>query len=195
MGNLAKRAVALPVAALSAVALTGIVAGTAHAAAVTSGSVTLSVNSSFLAALAKHGVVVSPHHASSVTTANGQVSVTFAATGGDANVSTFSGTIATSGSLCIRDLKTGRGVNLSALLFDLGDAQWDGQPSVAVGEEPLVDLAGTQSGNINGTTQTYVASDLTLDAAGAAYLDSALHTSAFVAGTDIGSFSATWVYA
>lgn len=195
MGNLAKRAVALPVAALSAVALTGIVAGTAHAAAVTSGSVTLSINTTFLQSLAKHGVSVSPHQATSVTKANGQVSVTFAATGGDANISTFSGTIATSGSLCIRDVKTGRGVNLSSLLFDLTDAQWDGQPSVAVGEQPLVDLAGTQSGNINGTTQTYVATDLTLDAAGAAYLDSALHTSAFVAGTDIGSFSATWVYA
>jgi hypothetical protein len=195
MGNLAKRAIALPVAALSAVALTGIVAGTANAAAVTGGSVTLNVNDSFLAALAKHGVIVAPHQAASVTHANGQVSVTFAATGGDANVSTFSGTISTSGSLCIRDVKTGKGANLSALLFDLTDAQWDGQPSAAVGEEPLVDLAGTQSTTINGTTQTYVASDLTLDAAGATYLDSALHTSAFVSGTDIGSFSATWVYA
>lgn len=195
MGNLAKRAIALPVAALSAVALTGIVAGTANAAAVTSGSVTLSINTSFLKALAQHGVQVHPHGASSITNASGQFSVTFAATGGDANISTFSGTIETSGSLCIRDVKTGKGVNLSALLFDLTDTQWDGQPSAAVGEQPLVDLAGTQAGNINGTTQTYTASDLTLDAAGAAYLDDALHTSAFVAGTDVGSFTATWVYA
>jgi len=193
MGNLAKRAIALPVAALSAVALTGVVAGTANAAAVTSGSVTLSINTSFLKTLVQHGVVVAPHHASSVTTANGQVSVTFAATGGDANISTFSGTISTSGSICVMDARTHKAVDLSALLFDVGDAQFDAQPSAAVGETPLVDLAGTQSGNINGTTNTYVASDLTLDAVGAADLNAALGTTAFVSGEDVGSFSATWV--
>jgi len=46
---------------------------------------------------------------------------------------------------------------------------------------------------VNGTTETYTASELTLDAAGAAYLNSALDTNAFVSGTDIGSLSATWV--
>ena len=195
MGILAKRAIVLPVAAFSAVALTGIVAGTASAASVTSGSVTVSVDNTFLAALAKHGVLVNEHGATSVADANGQLSVTFAATGGDANVSTFSGTISDSGTICVTDVRTRKSVDLSALLFDLGDAQFDGQPSAAVGEVPLVDLAGTQTGNINGTTQTYAATDLTLDAAGAAYLNSALNTTVFTSGEDVGSFSASWVYA
>ena len=189
----AKRAIALPVAALSAVALTGIAAGTAGATTVASGSVTLNVNVTFLEALAKYGVVLAPSGYSSVSATSSQVSVTFALTGGDADVSTYSGTATVSGSIRAYDVKTKKSTQISALLFDLLDAQFDGQTATSGGEEPLVDLAGTQSGNINGTTETYVASDLTLDAAGAADLNAALGTSAFVGGTDLGSFSASWV--
>jgi hypothetical protein len=189
----AKRAVALPLAALSAVALTGIVAGTASATTVTSGSVTLNVNVSFLESLAKAGVVLAPTSYSSVSSTSSQVSVTYAVTGGDADVSTYSGTLTATGGICAFDAKTKQSTEISALLFDLGDAQFDGQTATSGGEEPLVDLAGTQTANINGTTETYVASDLTLDAVGAADLNAALGTTAFVSGEDVGSFSATWV--
>jgi hypothetical protein len=189
----AKRAIALPVAALSAMALTGFAADPAGATTVASGSVTLTVDTSFLQALAKHGVGLTPSGDSSVSTTSTSVSVTYAATSGDADVSTFSGTISASGSICAFDARTGKSTEISALLFDLGDAQFDGQTATSGGEEPLVDLAGTQTGNINGTTETYVASDLTLDAAAAADLNAALGTNAFVTGEDVGSFSATWV--
>lgn len=192
----AKRAIALPMAALSALALTGIAAGTANAAAVTSGSVTLNVNTSFLAALAHYGVGLKPAGYSSLSGTSSQVSVTFAATGGDANVNTFSGTISTSGSICAFDVRTHKSTQITNLLFDLLDTQFDGQTATSGGvQEPLVDLAGTQSGTITGTTETYSASDLTLDAVGAADLNAALGTTAFVSGEDVGSFSATWVYA
>jgi hypothetical protein len=189
----AQRILALPVAALSAVALTGLVAGTASASTVTSGSVTLTVNASFITALAEHGIVFVPNGYSSISYANGAVSVTYTATSGDADISTFSGTVSYSGGICGFDLKNGKHVDLSSLLFDLGDTQFDGQTSASGGEVPLVDLAGSQSGNISGTTETYAATDLTLDAAGAAYLDSALGTKALTGGEDVGSFSATWV--
>ena len=193
MRNSAKRAIALPVAALSAVALTGIAANSASATTVASGSVTLNVNVSFLEALAKYGVALAPTSYSSVSSTSSQVSVTYAVTGGTADVSTFSGSLSTSGGICAFDAKTKKSTQISALLFDLGDTQFDGQTATSGGEEPLVDLAGTQSGNINGTTETYAASDLTLDAVGAADLNAALGTTAFVAGEDVGSFSATWV--
>ena len=189
----AKRALALPVAALSAVALTGIAANAAHATTVASGSVTLNVNVTFLQALAKYGVALVPSGYSSVSTTSSQVSVTFALTGGDAEVNTYSGTATASGTICAFDVKTKKSTEISALLFDLLDAQFDGQTATSGGDEPLVDLGGTQSGNINGTTETYVASDLTLDAAGAADLNAALGTTAFSSGEDVGSFSATWV--
>ncbi len=188
----AKRALTLPVALVSAVALTGLMTGTANAATVSSGSVTLSVNASFLGALAGHGVGFLPSGFSSLSYANGQVAVTYAATGGDADINTYAGTISYSGAVCGFDLK-GKSVELSSLLFDFGDAQFDGETPTSGGEVPLVDLAGTQIGDVNGTTETYTASELTLDAAGAAYLNSALDTNAFVSGTDIGSLSATWV--
>jgi hypothetical protein len=193
MRNSAKRAIALPVAALSAVALTGIVAGTASATTVTSGSVTLNVNATFLEALAKYGVVLAPSGYSSTSATSSQVSVTYAVTGGDADVSTYSGSLTASGGICAFDARTKKSTEISTLLFDLGDAQFDGQTATSGGEEPLVDLAGTQSGNISGTTETYVASDLTLDAAGAADLNAALGTTAFASGEDVGSFSASWV--
>ncbi len=119
------------------------------------------------------------------------MAVDYAATEGNADISTFSGTISYSGGLCGFDLN-GKHVELSSLLFDLGDTQFDGATATS-GEVPLVDLAGTQAGNINGTTETYSASSLTLDPAGAAFLNSALGTSAFVSGESVGSFSATWV--
>ncbi|WP_034090036.1 hypothetical protein [Streptacidiphilus albus] len=187
----ARNAIALSVAALSAAMLTGLGAGTADAATVASGSATLTVNASFLASLAEHGVVFLPSGYSSVSYANGQVAVDYAATEGNADISTFSGTISYSGGLCGFDLN-GKHVELSSLLFDLGDTQFDGATATS-GEVPLVDLAGTQAGNINGTTETYSASSLTLDPAGAAFLNSALGTSAFVSGESVGSFSATWV--
>ena len=189
----AQRILALPVAALGAVALTGLVAGTAGASTVTSGSVTLTVNASFLTALAQHGVAFVPKDYSSISYAGGEVAVTFAATSGNADISTFSGTIAYSGGICGFDLKSGKSIELGSLLFDLGDTQFDGQGSAAAGEVPLVDLAGTQSGDIVGTTETYSASDLVLDAAGASYLNGALGTKAFSSGEDVGSFGATWV--
>ncbi len=193
MRNSARRAIALPVAALSAVALTGIAAGTASATTVTSGSVTLNVNVTFLEALAKYGVALAPSGYSSVSSTSSQVSVTYAVTGGDADVSTYSGSLTASGSIRAFDVRTKKSTEISALLFDLGDAQFDGQTATSGGEEPLVDLAGTQSGNINGTTETYLAGDLTLDAAGAADLNAALGTTAFASGEDVGSFSASWV--
>jgi hypothetical protein len=189
----AKRILALPVAALSAVALTGLVAGTASASTVTSGSVTLTVNASFITALAEHGIVFVPNGYSSISYADGAVSVTYAATSGDADISTFSGTVSYSGGICGFDLENGKNVELSSLLFDLGDTQFDGQTSAGGGEVPLVDLGGGQFGNISGTTETYSASELTLDAAGAAYLNSALGTKALTSGEAVGSFSATWV--
>ncbi len=130
---------------------------------VTNGSVTLNVNVTFLEALAKYGVALAPSGYSSVSSTSSQVSVTYAVTGGDADVSTYSGSLTASGSIRAFDVRTKKSTEISALLFDLGDAQFDGQTATSGGEEPLVDLAGTQSGNINGTTETYLAGDLTLN--------------------------------
>lgn len=192
MRILAKRAIALPVAALSAVALSAVVADTASAD-VTSGTVSLTVNASFLADLAEHGIGFVPQDYTSISYADGEVTVSFAATGGDADINSFSGTISYTGGIIGFDLKSGQAADLNTLIFDLGNAAFDGESSTSGGEVQLLDLAGSQYGNISGSDETYSATDLVLDPAGAAYLDSALDTTAFSAGQDVGSFTASWV--
>jgi hypothetical protein len=190
--SLGKRVLALPAAAAGAMALVAVGAGAAHAAAITGGSVTLTVKAAWVAQLAKAGVVVVPQGDSSLTynAAAKTFSVTFAATGGDADLNLGAGSVDYSGSLLGFSCK-GRTVSLGSLLFDLENGQFDGA-SAAGGELALADLGGTVDGTISGTTQTFESSDLDLDPAGAAYLDSALGTKAFTAGQSIGSFSATW---
>jgi hypothetical protein len=174
-------------------------AGAAHAAVAT-GSVTVTVTDSYIAQLASKGVAIVPQNYSSISYDNvaKTVSVTFAATGGDASLVNDNGTVQLSGGIVLRH--NCKKVALGSLAFDLGNSQFDGQPSAAVGEVPLVDLAGDEEGNISTvtsgttttTTDTYTASSLVLDSAGAAYLDSALNTKAFTAGQAVGSLSATW---
>ena len=188
----AKRAVALPLAALGAVALTGVVATSAQAADTVSGSVTLNVNASFLLQLAQHGIGFVPQDYTTLSYASGAVSVTYPETAGDAEISTYSGTESYSGAILGFDLESGQTVDLNTLIFDLGGTTFYGESSSSGGEVPLLDLAGAQNGYVDGTSETYSATGLVLDPAGADYLDSALHTTAFVAGTSVGSFTAAW---
>jgi len=187
----AKRALALPVAALSAVALAGFAAGTADADVV-SGSVTLTVDASFLAGLAQHGIGFLPSNYTALSYSDGAAKVTYPLSAGTAEVTTFSGTAPAPGGIFGFDIKSLKLVDLQSLIFDLGDSQFDGQGSASVGEVPLFDITGTTFGAVSGTSETYSGSELTLDPAGAAYLNSALGTSAFVAGANVGSFTASW---
>jgi len=187
----AKRAIALPVAVLSAVALSGVVAGSANADVV-SGSLTLTVNASFLAQLAEHGIGFVPSGYTSLSYSNGAADVTYALGAGDADVSNYAGTAPITGGIFGFDIKSRKTVDLNGLLFDLSNLQFDGETSTSGGEVPLLDITGSLYGGVSGTTEEFGGSELVLDAAGAAYLNSALDTSAFVTGTDIGSFGATW---
>lgn len=193
MRGLVKRAAAVSTAALGAIALVGAGASAAHAA-VASGSVTLTVSSSFISQMVHAGVILVPQNAASVTyNSDGSVTIVYTATGGDANLQNFAGTISYAGSILGFSLN-GRTVNLGGLLFDLTDAQFDGQTTTS-GETPLVDLGGALSASISGSTQNFGATSTQIDAAGAALLDSALHTSVFTAGQSVGSFAATWTVA
>jgi hypothetical protein len=183
---------AFPAAAVGAAALVVAGTGTAHAATVSGGSVTLTVNGSWVAQLASAGVVLVPQDFSSLTanSTTQTVAVTYAATGGDANLNLGAGSVTYSGGILGFSLR-GRVVSLGSLLFDLTDGQFD-FASGNSGEVPLVDLGGTVDGTINGSTQTFDASDLVLDQAGADFLNNALATHVFTAGQSIGSFAASW---
>jgi hypothetical protein len=186
-----KRVLALAMAGVGTAALV-VVSGGAANADVSGGTVTLTVNDSFLVQLAKSAVLVVPEGTASTTTGTDPASVviTFTATGGLGDLANSAGSINLAGSLISVSLD-GKSVTLGALNLNLGGSTFDG--ATATGQDtPLLDLAGTEDGTITGSDETYEASDLTIDPAGAALLNAALGTKAFKAGQDIGSISAAW---
>jgi hypothetical protein len=197
------RVLGVPVAAVGIVAGAAVAAPAAHAQTVnidTSGTVAITVPFSYVLQLAEAGVVEFPVPLSelSVDTSNETATVTFTVTGGDADVNVTFGQLDLSGSVDVADAN-GHAVSLSGLELDVANGQVDATPPGSSTPVVLLDLGGSvvsastpSSTNPLASSDVYEASELTVDPAGAAYLDSALHTSAFQAGQDVGSISASW---
>ena len=200
------RFLALPVVAAGIVAGAAVVAPAAAEAQTvnldTSGTVAVTVPLSYIEQLAKAGIVEFPVPLSelSVSTANETATVTFSVTGGNADVSVLEGSVDLKGSVEIASIGLRpRLVTLTGLQLDVSNGQIDATPAGSSTPVVLLDLGGglsfqsTESTtNSSAFTDTYDANELTVDSAGASYLDSALHTSAFQAGQDVGSLAATW---
>jgi hypothetical protein len=193
MRAFSKRAVAL--AAIGAAASAGVMisAGAASADA-TGGTITLTINDSYIAQLAKAGVVVVPENAASVTSDNtaGTVSITFTVSGGTGSLDNYAGAIDATGALL--SLSVDHGLHTVALgslnfnvLFDSFNATPTGGSDTA-----LLDLNGDINATDDDPAQSLSADQLTIDPAGAALLNADLHTNAFTANQNIGSFSAAW---
>lgn len=187
------RALAVPVAAAGILAGVAVAAPSAFAQTDTGGTVTVTVPLSYIVQLAKAGVVEFPVPLSelSADTSDQTVTVTFTVTGGDADVRTFFGSADLSGKLVIADAK-GRVVTLGGLDLNLENGDIEGTPAGSSASVPLLDAGGDITFSPGTTSQSYDASELTVDPAGAAYLNSALRTSAFAAGQNVGSMAATW---
>ena len=196
MRNIAKRFLALPVAAAGAVALVVAGSGAAHASSFESGTVTVTINDSYLLQLAHHGILVLPQGYTSLThnSTTHTETIVFTATTGDASLNNGVGTLSLSGDILVKHWC--HSVKLGSLNFNLTNASFDGATATS-GDQPLVDLAGSVDGTVTpnadgSNTQFIEASNLDIDTAGAAFLNSALGTSAFTAGENIGSISSTW---
>jgi hypothetical protein len=162
----------------------------------TSGTVSITVPLSFVEQLAKAGIVEFPVPLSdlSVNTSNETATATFTVTGGDADVSIFYGSLDLSGSVDVADAN-GNVVTLGGLQLDVFNGQFDATPAGSSTPVVLLDLKDNISGVTPGTgstTDVYDSSDLVVDSAGAAYLNSALGTSAFQAGQQVGTLSSSW---
>lgn len=188
-----KRAVVLAVvgAATSAGVLIG--AGAASADA-TGGTITLTINDSYVAQLAEAGVVILPKDAATVTYDNtaDTVSITFTVSGGTGSLDNYAGAVDATGSVLGFSFDNGlHAVNLSSLNFNVFNDSFNGTPSGG-SDTPILDLNGDINATRNDPNQSMTADQLTIDPAGAALLDSVLDTSAFTANENIGSFSAAW---
>lgn len=187
------RAVAVAVAVAGAVALAVTTATTANAVTITSGTGTLTVNQSYLLTLAKQDVIAVPTQAQSVTysSTTQTVTVVYSANGGDADVTSLSGEVDYSGGLTFFNAENGKHVSLSGLNFQLFFDQFDGTATDGTNVSVL-DTIGNRTATVSGTTQTFSASDLAIDSAGASYLNTTLGTSAFHAGDQVGSFTTSY---
>jgi hypothetical protein len=189
------RALAIPVAAAGILAGVTIAAPAAFAQTDTGGTVTLTIPLSYIVQLAKAGVVSFPVPLSelSVDTTTETATVTFTVTGGDGDVRTFFGSVDLSGTIDVADAN-GDVVTVGSLDLNLENGDIEGTPAGSSTSVPLLDVGGNITFAPGETSQSYDASEMTVDPAGAAYLNSALGTSAFVAGQDVGSMAATWSF-
>jgi len=184
------RYLAVPVAAAGIAAAAALAAPVAANAATTDsnfdtgGTVAITVPLSYIVQLAQAGIIELPVPVSeiSVSGPNETATVTFNVTGGNADVSVFRGHF----------------VALGNLQMDVSQGEIDGTPANSSTPVVLFDLGSDTfsfsavSGDPNGFNDTFDSSAVTVDPAGASYLDSALHTSAFQAGQAVGTLAASW---
>jgi hypothetical protein len=195
------RFLTVPVAAAGAAALIAAAAPSAFAATGSdaivdsNGSVSITVPASYVVQLAKAGVIAFPTPLSDLSFDNStsNVTVTFQSSGGDADVSVFYGTLNLTGNLQVAGYQGH--VTLSNLGLDVANADIEGTPSGSSTPVALLDLRGNSSsfsGTLPTYNETYDSSALEVDPAGAAYLNSALHSTAFQAGQQVGTLAASW---
>jgi hypothetical protein len=189
------------IAVTGAVALVGVASGTANAtvassttnATVTGGTGTIFMLKSYIHHMAAHNISTKPLGAQSTSTAKTFTTTVYSATGGDADLRTFTGAVQYSGGTLVTNTVTGKQLELRGLKYDVANGQID-YLVMSTGGTPIAgfDLAGTQRWTINGNTQTYGAGKLLVSAAAASGMNSFLDTNAFHAGDVMGSFTTTY---
>jgi hypothetical protein len=196
------RYLALPAAAAGLTSLGVFAAAPAFAQTITDtgGSAAVTEPYSYIAELASQGIVEAPT-GKGVSVSNDSsaqtVTATFTATGGDADTTTLSGALNVGGKLIIAHIIKGkrvRYVELTHLAVSLDADAIVGTPKGSKTPVSILDIGGdvVTSGSPTSGTETLTADDLSVDPAGAAYLNKALNTQAFVSGETAGSLSATW---
>jgi hypothetical protein len=161
----------------------------------TNGSLSITVPATYIIQLAKAGVIEFPVPLSDLSfdRSTNSVTVTFQSSGGDADVSVFYGALDLSGSLEVAGVQGH--VTFGSLELDVANADLEGTPSGSSTPVPLLDLrdnSSTFTGALPTFSETYGSSDLEVDPTGAAYLNSALDTTAFQAGEQVGTLTSSW---
>ncbi len=188
------RAAGLIGLAAGLLALAGGASGRAFASTTdTGGTVTIAIRHYTLAGLARAGIVVLPGDSGTASYASGHEVLSYPVTGGDASFIGTAGTLDLAGSVQFTDGATGRSVTLTDLTFSYGTGYISGAAGTA--RVVLGQIGGAENGQASAgppATQTFSASAVFTTLGGASYLDTALHTSYFKAGQDLGGFAAAY---
>ncbi|MFD8479359.1 hypothetical protein [Kitasatospora sp. NPDC059673] len=175
--------------ALAATAASATTASAAPAA----GNAVIRESNAFFQQAAQAGIVAVPlPTATAGYDASTGLSASFPVTDGSGNLAQFYGNIQFGGGLLFVDARTGSAVAFRQLAFSVDNWQVTGVPDGSTTPVALFDPAGETVVTKSGTTQNLSASSLTLDPAGAQYLDGKLRTSFFTAGQSVGSFTVAY---
>jgi len=184
----------LALAGAAAPALAGAAAASGPAGITdTGGTVVVALRHAAVESLAKAGIVVLPTGSGTATYRKGAEKITLQVTGGNASFVGTYGSLDLAGSLEIIDGATGKSVTLTGLTFDYTTASITGRVGrrlVVIGEIGGAEIGQQHAGPP--TSETFSASAVFTTKAGAAYLDSSLHSKYFKADQDLGSFAADY---
>jgi hypothetical protein len=164
------------------------------------GTSTLTEPSSLVIALAKAGIVQLPGGPDSSTYSGGQEVTTMLVVGGAGDENILHGTLLLGGNLTWIDGATHHSAVLRHLRFSYDSATITGQTGSPAKTITLANVGGDLSGGVTAAPsptqnlQTFGASDVTITAGGAKWLNTTLKTTMFKAGADIGSFGANYTF-
>jgi hypothetical protein len=190
------RLAALGAGVAAAVAVATTAAGPALADTVdTGGTASISLAGPYALSLAKAGIVVFASGTATSSWNSNAVSYSLSVNGGTGEVSNFFGFVNLGGKLRVVNAKNGKAVVLSGLSLSFDTGVISAKPVGGTGRIALADVGGNLSTDTSAgppPTETFSCDGLTLDSAGARYLDSKLMTTAFKAGDTLGGFTTTF---
>jgi len=190
------RLAALGAGVATAIAVATTAAGPALAdTADTGGTATITMGGAYATSLAKAGIVVFASGTATSSWNNGAVSYNLSVTNGTGEVSNFFGFVNFGGKLRVVNGQNGKAVVLAGLSLSFDTGIVSAKPVGATSRVSLADIGGSLSTSTSAgppPTETFSCDALTLDSAGASYLDSKLGTKAFKAGAVLGGFTTTF---
>ncbi|MFD7639394.1 hypothetical protein ACFV4P_01950 [Kitasatospora sp. NPDC059795] len=181
-------------AAAAGLALVASVASaTTASAAPAAGNAVIHESNAFFQQAAQAGIVAVPlPTATAGYDPSTGLSASFPVTGGSGNIAEFWGSVQFGGGLLFVDARTGSAVAFRQLSFSSDSYQVTGVPDGSTTPVALFAPAGETVVTRTGATQNLNAASLTLDPAGAQFLDSKLRTSFFTAGQSVGTFTVSY---
>jgi hypothetical protein len=169
------RLAALGTGVAAAAAIAFATAGTALADPTDgTGTATITFNTKFLSHLAKWGIYLLPESPATSSDTNGYDAYTFTVTGGNGSDTNFTGNVNLGGRLTLIDGITGQAVHLTNLALDYFDGVLTGTPEGTTTPIWIADIAGNLATSNATGTETFTASNLTLDPQGTTYLNTTL---------------------
>lgn len=190
------RLTALGAGLISAAAIAFSSAGTAVAdTADTGGTAALSIPRSVVVGLGKSTVIMLPGSPASATYGAGAETFSMPVTGGTGEVSNFSGVVDLGGKLVVVNSKAGKTVNITDLELNFFTGAITGVLPGSTAHTALAYLSGdlsTSSDPGPPATESVSCTEVNMSAKLASALNTALNTTTFVKGTNLGSFTATF---